>query len=61
MKAVKIDLAGRTRYLAFTVEAMFQIQEVFGGSGELIDALKDIWELYLRAHGARKKADPEDE
>ena len=41
MKAVKIDLAGRTRYLAFTVEAMFQIQEVFGGAGDLIDALKD--------------------
>jgi len=41
MKAVKINLAGRTRYLAFTVEAMFQIQEIFGGSGELIDAIKD--------------------
>ena len=21
----------------------------------------DVWELYLRAHGARKKAEPEDE
>lgn len=41
MKAVKISLAGRTRYLAFTVEAMFQIQELFGGSGELIEAIKD--------------------
>jgi len=40
MKAVKINLAGRTRYLAFTVEAMFQIEEVFGGSGELIEAIK---------------------
>ena len=41
MKAVKINLAGRTRYLVFTVEAMFQIQEIFGGPGELIDAVKD--------------------
>ena len=41
MKVVKIALAGRTRYLAFTGEAMFQIQEIFGGSGELIDAIKD--------------------
>ena len=41
MKAVKIELAGRTRYLCFTVEAMFQIQEQFGGPGELMDALKD--------------------
>ncbi len=40
MKAVKIELAGQQRYLAFTVEAMFQIQEVFGGSGELIDAIR---------------------
>jgi len=41
MKAVKIDLAGRTRHLAFTVEAMFQIQEIFGGPGELIDAIRE--------------------
>lgn len=41
MKTVKIDLAGRTRYLAFTVEAMFLIQESFGGTGELIDAIKE--------------------
>ena len=41
MKAVKINLAGRVRYLAFTVEAMFQIQEVFGGSGEMIETLKN--------------------
>ena len=40
MKSVKINLAGRVRYLAFTVEAMFQIQEVFGGSGEMIEAIK---------------------
>ena len=41
MKAVKIDLAGRTRYLAFTVEAMFQIQDAFGGSSELLEAMKE--------------------
>ena len=35
MKAVKIALAGRDRYLAFTVEAMFQIEEAFGGTQEL--------------------------
>ena len=40
MKSVKINLAGRVRYLAFTVEAMFQIQEVFGGSGEMIEAIR---------------------
>lgn len=41
MKAVKIELAGRVRYLCFTVEAMFQIQEQFGGPGELTDAMRD--------------------
>lgn len=41
MKAVKVSLAGRERYLAFTVEAMFQIEEKFGGSGELLEAMKD--------------------
>jgi len=40
MKAVKLALAGRERHLCFTVEAMFQVQEQFGGSGELLDALK---------------------
>lgn len=40
MKAYKINLAGRDRYLVFTVEAMFQIQENFGGSGELLELLK---------------------
>lgn len=40
MKAVKIHLAGRPRYLAFTVEAMFRIQELFGGSSELIDEIR---------------------
>lgn len=28
-------MAGRERYLAFTVEAMFQIEELFGGTSEL--------------------------
>ena len=32
MKAAKIELAGRERYLCFTVEAMFQIEERFGGA-----------------------------
>ena len=31
MKAVRLALAGRERYLAFTVEAMFQLEERFGG------------------------------
>lgn len=41
MKAVKLTLAGREQHLAFTVEAMFQIEEKFGGSGELLEAMKD--------------------
>ncbi len=40
MKAVKINLAGRDRFLAMTVEAMFQIEEAFGGASELIDTLR---------------------
>lgn len=40
MKAVKFDLAGRTRHLALTVEAMFQLDEEFGGSQGLADALQ---------------------
>lgn len=40
MKAVKITLAGRERYLAFTGEAMFQIQEKFGGAPGLLDTMK---------------------
>lgn len=40
MKAVKINLAGRERYLVFTVEAMFQIQEEFGGTRELMEAIQ---------------------
>lgn len=39
MKVVKITLAGRERHLAFTVEAMFQIEEAFGGTTELNDIL----------------------
>lgn len=39
MKAVKIALAGRERYLALTVEAMFQMEEIFGGTAELTDIL----------------------
>lgn len=41
MRAVKIKLAGRERYLAFTVEAMFQIEEQFGGPSELVEAVRD--------------------
>ena len=39
MKAVRLALAGRERYLAFTVEAMFQLEERFGGVQELIEAV----------------------
>lgn len=41
MKAVKLTLAGRERHLAFTVEAMFQVQEQFGGPSQLIEAVQD--------------------
>lgn len=41
MRVVKTRLASREQYLAFTVEAMFQIEEKFGGSGELLEAMKD--------------------
>lgn len=41
MKAVKFELAGRVRHLCFTVEAMFQIQEQFGGTTELMEAMRD--------------------
>ena len=40
MKAVKITLAGRERYLAFTGEAMFQIEEKFGGASKLLEAMR---------------------
>ena len=39
MKAIKITLAGREQYLAFTGEAMFQIQEQFGTAPELLDVV----------------------
>lgn len=41
MKAVKFHLAGRERYLTFTVEAMFQVEEQFGGPSELLDAMQN--------------------
>lgn len=41
MKAVKVSLAGQDRYLVFTGEAMFQIQEKFGGTAELLDLMKN--------------------
>ena len=41
MKAVKFELAGQERYLAFTVEAMFQIQEQFGSPAGLVDAVQN--------------------
>lgn len=40
MKAIKITLAGRERYLAFTGEAMFQIAEEFGSAAELLEKCK---------------------
>ena len=39
MKAVKINLAGAERYLAFTGEAMFAIKDEFGGASELLSAM----------------------
>ena len=40
MKAAKIELAGREWYLCFTVEAMFQIEERFGGAQGLTDTME---------------------
>lgn len=40
MRAVKYELAGRERYLTFTVEAMFQIEETFGGVKELAEKME---------------------
>ena len=40
MKAVKINLAGRVRYLAFTGEAMFQMRDKFGGTSQLLEDMK---------------------
>lgn len=39
MKAVRLTLAGRERHLAYTVEAMFQLEELFGEVPALIDAV----------------------
>lgn len=39
MKTVKITTGGRERYLAFTGEAMFQIQEQFGGVRGLMEKI----------------------
>ncbi|PWM75488.1 MAG: hypothetical protein DBX59_01845 [Bacillota bacterium] len=41
MNAVKITLAGRERYLAFTGAAMFDLREKYGGAVQnLVDAIK---------------------
>lgn len=39
MKAVKIMLLGRERYLSFTVGAMYKIREEFGGTSELLEVV----------------------
>ncbi len=41
MRAAKITLAGRERYLMLTVDAMVRLEEEFGGVSQLIDALAD--------------------
>lgn len=40
MKTVKISLAGRECYLAFTGEAMFKIRDEYGGVSALLEAVK---------------------
>lgn len=40
MRAVRLTLAGRERHLCFTVEAMFQFQDLYGGTGELLDLIQ---------------------
>lgn len=40
MKAIKITLAGRERHLVFTGEAMFRIQDEWGGSSALLEAIQ---------------------
>ena len=40
MKAVKLPLAGRERYLCFTVEAMFQLQDLYGDSNNLMELIQ---------------------
>ena len=39
MRAVRIELAGRERYLCFTVEAMFQLEEELCGTRELMEVI----------------------
>ena len=41
MRAAKITLAGRERYLMLTVDAMGRLEEEFGGVSQLIDALEN--------------------
>lgn len=40
MKAVKIKIAGKIHYLAFTGEALFAIRDTFGGASALLEAIK---------------------
>lgn len=40
MKTVKITLAGRECYLAFTGEAMFRIRDEYGGVSAALEAIK---------------------
>ncbi len=49
MKMVKLTLAGRERHLAFTGAAMFAIREEFGGTSELLTAVKEDTEAGFEA------------
>ena len=40
MKAVKFPLAGKERHLCFSVGAMFQLQDLYGGTGEFLELLQ---------------------
>ena len=40
MKAVKLTLAGKMHYLTYNGEAMFAVQDEFGGAEELLKALE---------------------
>ena len=40
MKAVKLTLAGKTHHLTYNGEAMFVVQDEFGGAEELLKALE---------------------
>lgn len=53
MKAVKITLGGRERYLAFTGEAMFRLRDDYGGATALLETMKeDTRESFRAACGA---------